>query len=273
MGMQHIDVFMAFPACLQVVQHLAVRYASSTFGEFRNTLLGLFSACAYERNIISAANRLMVRGAYSEVHSLYSAKRRGCFADTATTALPVLQQDSIVFKSSRGGKHIKSSDDDLSALLHPESSHLIHTFHTYHGHHNNNLCDYQVLMGAAAVPPLMAAATLRPSGMPPPSGQYAGLNKSVLRQRLKAQVDVRPLIRKAKQGGLEAVNNIVTSRQQLQKRRLGINDTSMEREVQDNVISAVQAASAAYGQDLEASEPSFDVDELLNWATTAAAGR
>ncbi|GAX83579.1 hypothetical protein CEUSTIGMA_g11004.t1 [Chlamydomonas eustigma] len=257
----------------QVVQHLAVRYASSTFGEFRNTLLGLFNACAYEHNIISAANRLMVRGAYSEVHSLYSAKRRGCSADTATTALPVLQQDSIVFKSSRGGKHIKSSDDDLSAFLHPESSHLIHTFHTYHGHHNNNLCDYQVLMGAAAVPPLMAAATLRPSGMPPPSGQYAGLNKSVLRQRLKAQVDVRPLIRKAKQGGLEAVNNIVTSRQQLQKRRLGINDTSMEREVQDNVISAVQAASAAYGQDLEASEPSFDVDELLNWATTAAAGR
>ncbi len=45
-------------AVVQVVQHLAQRYATSTFGEFRSTLLGLFSACAYERNIISAANRL-----------------------------------------------------------------------------------------------------------------------------------------------------------------------------------------------------------------------
>jgi hypothetical protein len=40
-----------------VVQHLAERYSSSSFGEFRSTLLGLFSACAYESNIVGAANR------------------------------------------------------------------------------------------------------------------------------------------------------------------------------------------------------------------------
>ena len=48
---------------LKVVRHLAHRYATSTFGEFRSTLLGLFSACAYERNIVGAANR-------SEVYSI-----------------------------------------------------------------------------------------------------------------------------------------------------------------------------------------------------------
>jgi hypothetical protein len=105
----------------------------------------------------------MVRGAYSEVHSLYNAKCRG-YSATAVAAPQLHNQESIFtwkgLGMSASSDQLLSSKDRIQAAS-PSSELMMMIVH-----------------GSAVT--TFPAAELRPDGLPPPPGQYTGL-KSVLR--------------------------------------------------------------------------------------------